>query len=122
MEVGSDKLNRRSWTHDSELSCAILDRELDGRSPVDPVGTIEPARRLARDARLRLWREHLGRRIGAGDHDDVDLIDFVSTSLRSGPRLRRLTTGVRAAGSDLVHRLVVDPDCRPREERQRNAV
>lgn len=78
MEVGSDNLNRRSWTHDSELSCAILDRELDGRSPVDPVGTIKPARRLARDARLRLWREHLGRRIGAGDHDDVDLIDFVS--------------------------------------------
>ena len=33
MAVGSDNLNRRSWTHDSELSCAVIDARLDEREP-----------------------------------------------------------------------------------------
>ncbi len=144
MEVGSDNLNRRSWTHDSELSCAILDRELDGRSPIGPIGTIEPSRRVARDARLRLWREHLGRPDAPGH--DLDLVDFVSgfAAFRStadaldvwweggqvGPRppghVRRhrpkIVPWYSSGWAHLAHRLFVDPDGRSREARRQNSV
>jgi phosphatidylserine/phosphatidylglycerophosphate/cardiolipin synthase-like enzyme len=71
MAVGSDNLNRRSWTHDSELSCAIVDAERDERAPQDPAGRGEGARRLARTTRVRAAAEHLGR----ADADVADLVD-----------------------------------------------
>ncbi|MEO8328687.1 MAG: phospholipase D-like domain-containing protein [Candidatus Nanopelagicales bacterium] len=58
--VGSDNANRRSWTHDSELSCAVLSDETDES--------------FARSLRLQLATEHLGR----DDHDDADLVDHQS--------------------------------------------
>jgi phosphatidylserine/phosphatidylglycerophosphate/cardiolipin synthase-like enzyme len=58
--VGSDNLNLRSWTHDSELSCAVMDAD----------GGTEFGYAL----RLRLAREHLDR-AGGGD---VDLGDPVA--------------------------------------------
>jgi phosphatidylserine/phosphatidylglycerophosphate/cardiolipin synthase-like enzyme len=69
--VGSDNFNRRSWTHDSELSCTVLDDTPDGRAPLDPAGLGDGARRFPRDLRLALWREHLDR----ADSDVDDLLD-----------------------------------------------
>ena len=71
MIIGSDNLNRRSWTNDSELSCAVVDGERDGREPADPAGLGDGARCLPRETRLRLWCEHLGR----DAHDVGDLLD-----------------------------------------------
>ena len=130
--VGSDNLNRRSWTHDSEISCAIIDPVLDDREPADPGGQGDGARAFARNLRLDLWREHLGRDVP--DHvllDPVEgflawrqageALDAWHAGGRRGPRpegrVRRHDPQpvgpVAALWAAPVYRLLVDPDGRP---------
>jgi phosphatidylserine/phosphatidylglycerophosphate/cardiolipin synthase-like enzyme len=143
MIVGSDNLNIRSWTNDSELSCAVLDGRRDERPPVDPGGLGDGARVLARQTRLALWHEHLGRPgdpdAGEGVDDLLDVergvaalrgaaaeLDAWSAGDRRGPRppgrLRAHRPGpVRwwaAWWAAPVHRALVDPDGRPRALRR----
>jgi phosphatidylserine/phosphatidylglycerophosphate/cardiolipin synthase-like enzyme len=133
--VGSDNFNRRSWTHDSELSSAVLDATRDPREPRDPAGTGDGARTFARDLRLQLAREHLDLDPDGGD--DEQLLDpelFVAaldasakaldawhesgrTGLRPPGRLRphraeRLSRATRLWATP-VYRLLDDPDGRP---------
>ncbi|HYN31178.1 MAG TPA: phospholipase D-like domain-containing protein, partial [Ilumatobacteraceae bacterium] len=132
MSIGSDNLNRRSWTHDSELSCAIVDSTRDEREPRDPSGLGDGARKLARDTRLRLSCEHTG---GVFDADamvdahewfralreSAEALDTWHRTDRDGPRpsghLRaHQIERVRARRHGLlrrVHSHLLDPDGRP---------
>jgi phosphatidylserine/phosphatidylglycerophosphate/cardiolipin synthase-like enzyme len=131
--VGSDNFNRRSWTHDSELTAAVLDGRRDERAPSDPGGLGDGARVFARDLRLELLAEHLDR--ASDDVEDLldpvraaeavrrsaDALDAWHRGGQVGPRppgrLRphrtleppRWQRGVAA----LSYRLLFDPDGRP---------
>jgi phosphatidylserine/phosphatidylglycerophosphate/cardiolipin synthase-like enzyme len=52
--IGSDNFNRRSWTHDSELSAVVVQFRADGDEDADEPG-------YAARLRLTLAAEHLGR-------------------------------------------------------------
>ena len=138
MIVGSDNLNIRSWTNDSELSCAVIDERRDERHPADPGSLGDGARVLARETRLRLWCEHLGR----DERDNADLVDSVAgiaTLRRAATDLDAWNAGGRTGPRPLgrlrdhrpdpverwaklwaepLHRLLVDPDGRPKSLRR----
>jgi phosphatidylserine/phosphatidylglycerophosphate/cardiolipin synthase-like enzyme len=112
--VGSDNFNRRSWTHDSEVSAAVYDED------------------YARGLRTTLAREHLGRL----DDDSAPLplsevFDAYAAAAadlsawhdggRVGPRppgqLRPIEDPVLSARTrswaEVLYRVVYDPDGRP---------
>jgi len=138
VSVGSDNVNLRSWTHDSELSCAVLDGRLDQRDPRVLDRFEDGARVLARDLRLRLSREHLERDAA----DDADLLDPVrafaaftdaarqlqqwhdagSRGARPPGRLRPYPTPRQSLFTRVwatpLYRTIYDPDARPRTLRR----
>lgn len=125
--VGSDNINLRSWTHDSELSLAVVDDD--------------PASGFGRKLRMRLHREHLERPAA----DDADLSDaktlfmaYAATadrledwhrSGRHGPhptgRLRHYHAPTMSRWSTSlakqVYRIIADPDGRPPALRRAHA-
>jgi phosphatidylserine/phosphatidylglycerophosphate/cardiolipin synthase-like enzyme len=81
--VGSDNFNRRSWTHDSELTAAVLDGRRDLREPADPGELGDGARVFARDLRLELMREHLELDSAEGLLDPDQAVRTVRESARA---------------------------------------
>lgn len=107
MTVGSDNLNLRSWTHDSELTCAVVDP--DGMLP----GSL----------RTSMWAEHLGLPL-----DDPRLSDLSGGlalwAERVGAPGSRISHHVPAAlpsrtrlWARVAYRTLYDPDGRPRRLR-----
>ena len=135
--IGSDNFNRRSWTHDSELTAAVLDDTRDPRSPCDPGGLGDGARTYARDLRLQLTREHLDRGDDDGLVDPLGAFDELRRSAtalqawyefgRVGPRppgrLRPLVDPALSATTKRWARVAYDraydPDGRARSHRRR---
>jgi phosphatidylserine/phosphatidylglycerophosphate/cardiolipin synthase-like enzyme len=131
LTCGSDNINRRSWTNDGELTCAVVDPRPDDRHPLQLDAFGDGARQLPRNVRLQLWGEHLG-----CSADDSVLLDPVSAFALWGQRADALDhwhangqTGPRPRGqarhhqpapvnaaqqvvAELLYRSVADPDGR----------
>ena len=126
MTCGSDNFNRRSWTSDSELTCAVFDQGAEGY----------PRDHLARELRLQLWSEHLGfapddPRLLDADAGlalwkaSADALDRWHETVRDSPRptgqVRRHriepVSRLQRLWADPLNSLIVDPDARPRRLR-----
>jgi phosphatidylserine/phosphatidylglycerophosphate/cardiolipin synthase-like enzyme len=123
--IGSDNFNRRSWTHDSELSAVVVDTEgefartlrlalaaehLD-RDPADPMDDcVDPAGmfRVYAESAAELDRWHAGGRTGPRPRGRLRRLD--------APRLGRLTRTLALPAYLWLH----DPDGRPKPLRKRD--
>jgi phosphatidylserine/phosphatidylglycerophosphate/cardiolipin synthase-like enzyme len=119
--VGSDNFNRRSWTHDSELSIAVW----------DATRTADRAGRYPRDLRLALTREHLDSDLEEATEPAAVYERFARSAAalqawhdggcvgrRPPGRLRPLHDAPPASVTRLwaepMYRTIYDPDGRPR--------
>ncbi|GAA1002199.1 phospholipase D family protein [Subtercola frigoramans] len=133
MTCGSDNFNRRSWTTDSELSCAIFDASSADQTADASDSDGKQRGNIARDLRIELWAEHLGL-----DLDDplllnpaeglvtwntaADALDHwheaKTASIRPAGRVRHHApepvSRVQRLWATPLLRFVIDPDGRPR--------
>ena len=74
--VGSDNFNRRSWTSDSEIACAVMDDRVDDLDADDP----SPPDAFPLRLRRTLCAEHLGIAESEIPDDPDELFDALVTS------------------------------------------
>ncbi len=143
--IGSDNFNRRSWTHDSEVSCAILDADgsfgrrlrlalsaehLGGTADQDQAETAPASQDQAETAPASQDQAETAPASDAGMFEAfgraADALDAWHAGGRRGPRppgqLRRypdprIPAATRAWAS-ILYRLVYDPDGRPAKMRR----
>jgi phosphatidylserine/phosphatidylglycerophosphate/cardiolipin synthase-like enzyme len=134
--IGSDNFNRRSWTTDSELTCAVVDTSAGQQETPGTDTDPEASHSLAHSLRLQLWAEHLG--LDQNDpqlHDPAaglglwkataDSLDQWHKTGGGPPRPRgqvrhhhpHPVSPLRRLWANPVNRLLVDPDGRPRKMR-----
>jgi len=133
---GSSNFNRRSWTTDSELTCAVVNTTDDSWEPASSERGSDRSQPLAQNLRHQLWAEHLGLDQNDSRLDDpsaglelwnstADALEQWHETGRRGPRpnsrVRHHTpkpvTPIQRLWALPLSRLVLDPDGRPRQLR-----